>query len=417
MKQTGPSEAGARVIAAGLPYLVADTDMSDASWVGRLRAQTSETGRRGLYLLLRQDGVPSATITCTDLAQTTDDELRRAAKAALANAAVAGGGVGARPSVTVCICTYGRPSGLRSLFDSLLHQEDSEFDVLVVDNTAIPSAEVQAVVEMYAERLDVRLAHQPIKGLSNARNRAVEEARSDVVAWIDDDEEADVAWIQQIRRAFADSTVDCVCGRMIPARIENEAHLLFEQFGGHNKGAAARPHQFHRSTLGRRLYYPLPAFGSGGNMAIRTEVIRGLPQFDAFLGAGAPCPGGEDTLFFTQLLEAGKRLIFEPSVVTWHHHRETEDELTQQLMSYGRGLGGYYAALLLGRPSRLLALMALLPRAIIDQMHPNSLRNNTASARLTSLRVGNRRAVIDGAATYFRLRRAQRSTASRRVGP
>jgi hypothetical protein len=47
-------------------------------------------------------------------------------------------------------------------------------------------------------------------------------------------------------------------------------------------------------------------------------------------------------------------MVYQPTSITWHYHRETLSELQSQLHGYGTGLVGYYAALIVHRPMLLL---------------------------------------------------------------
>ena len=78
---------------------------------------------------------------------------------------------------------------------------------------------------------------EPRPGLARARNRALSAVRTDLVAWIDDDEVADPDWVRRLKEGFAhEAKPAAVCGVMLPAELEFEAQVRFEQYGGFNKG-------------------------------------------------------------------------------------------------------------------------------------------------------------------------------------
>ncbi len=144
------------------------------------------------------------------------------------------------------------------------------------------------MVQEFAERGPVDYVVEPAPGLSRARNRAVATAPGEILAWIDDDDEADPHWLSEIARALADHPeASVVSGVIVPAELRTPAQLLFEQFGGHSKGRGFTPDKFSPATARRQSpLYPLPPFGTGANMTFRPGVIESIGGFDEALGAG-----------------------------------------------------------------------------------------------------------------------------------
>jgi O-antigen biosynthesis protein len=90
----------------------------------------------------------------------------------------------ALPACTAAICTRHRTVQLRRALASLGAQSEAPLEVLVIDN-APDSDETQRVVE--CEFPSVRCVREPRQGLDFARNRALTEARGEIVAFLDDD--------------------------------------------------------------------------------------------------------------------------------------------------------------------------------------------------------------------------------------
>ncbi len=100
------------------------------------------------------------------------------------------------PAISVCIATYRRREGLARLLASLADLElpdGVEIEIVVVDNDAEGSA--TPVLDAWSGPHPMRSLQDPWKNLSHVRNRAVEAARGEWVAFIDDDEVADPAWL------------------------------------------------------------------------------------------------------------------------------------------------------------------------------------------------------------------------------
>jgi glycosyltransferase involved in cell wall biosynthesis len=317
------------------------------------------------------------------------------------------------PHITVVVCTRERPGALARCLDSLLAQEYPGFRVLVVDNAPETSATAE-VVRSAARRGAVDYLREPRAGLSFARNAAVAATAGQILAWIDDDEVADRHWLAEIARALADHPeADVISGVIVPAELETDAQLWFEQFGGHSKGRGFRGDVFGPATAHRQSpLYPLPPFGTGANMTFRPGVIERIGGFDTALGAGTPAMGSEDTLAFTQVLVGGGTIVYQPSAVTHHYHRRDLAGLEKQMVGYGAGLTAAYTSLLMRRPGLLWALLKLAPTALRDLTAPDSLRVSTLRDDFPKdLLKANRRGMLAGPRAYLRGRRAARGAA------
>ena len=67
----------------------------------------------------------------------------------------------------------------------------------------------------------------------SARNRAILEAKGEIIAYTDDDVVADPGWIKALATVFAeDPDVMAVTGLVVPFELETEAQVLFERDGG-----------------------------------------------------------------------------------------------------------------------------------------------------------------------------------------
>jgi len=267
------------------------------------------------------------------------------------------------PPISVVVCTRDRPTQLETCLDRLRRQEYPRFEVVVVDNAPATDA-VERLVEPLADGpARFRYHAEPRPGLSWARNAGTAAADSDIIAFLDDDDEPDQHWLAGIATGFArGGVIGCVAGLILPARLDTAAEELFEQQGGHRLGRGFEPETFTRSGPQSPLF-PLPPFGTGANMAFRRETLTRIGGFDVALGAGTRTFAGEDTLAFTLALLSGCDIAYEPSALMWHHHRPDMDGLGRQLRGYSVGLTAFYAALLRHRPGVLPGLVRLLPAA------------------------------------------------------
>lgn len=197
------------------------------------------------------------------------------------------------PHITVCICTFQRPRLLERLLNELDRQRTDglfTYSVVVVDNDHRASG--RGAVESFRgrSRLQVRYEVEPEQSIALARNRAVENARGEFIAFIDDDEFPGPSWLVGLFQALHGMKADGVLGPVLP-------HFETEPPAWVVKGK----------------FYDRPSHPTGtvlawsetrtGNVLLRRDLFaheknRFLPEFGS---------GGEDRDFFRRMISQGRR--------------------------------------------------------------------------------------------------------------
>ncbi|MEJ7810919.1 MAG: glycosyltransferase [Gemmatimonadaceae bacterium] len=233
------------------------------------------------------------------------------------------------PTATVAVCTRDRTDDLRRCLDALRTLPDDGQEVLVVDNC--PSSD--ATRDLVARYPGVRYVREERAGLDIARNRALHEARGDVVAFTDDDAAADPGWLRALLRNFGDPRTLCVTGLTMPLELETEAQEWFERTSSFGRG-------FWRATYDGTVHSTLAVarIGAGVNMALRRSAVEAIGPFDEALDAGTPTQSGGDHEMFTRILASGYKIIYEPAALVWHRHRRDWHSLRKALYGYGVGV-------------------------------------------------------------------------------
>jgi O-antigen biosynthesis protein len=247
-----------------------------------------------------------------------------------------------RAAVTVAVCTRNHASMLPECLDAIaaIDYPRHLLDVLIVDN-APDDDSTRDVVSRYA---DFRYASEPRPGLDWARNRAVLEARGEIIAYTDDDVSVDGAWVRAIAAAFEEEPhAACVTGLVVPDEIDSEAQRLFEVYGGFNRGFSRWVYRVDVAAGERaaRSYGGTGRFGTGANMAFRRSFFDLEGLFDPALDVGTPANGGGDLEMFFRVLKAGHALVYEPAALVRHRHRREYAALRTQLANNGIGFYAY----------------------------------------------------------------------------
>ncbi|BCL37655.1 glycosyltransferase family 2 protein [Nostoc sp. MS1] len=262
------------------------------------------------------------------------------------------------PSLTIAICTKDRPDNLARCLHSLkeLLQQALELDVLVIDNA--PSDD--RTQKLVGSLPWVRYVREPKPGLDFARNKALQSAKGEFLAFLDDDVVVDRRWLTGLITAWQENPdAAAFTGLVLPYELETEAQILFEQRGGFRRG-------FQKIRYGQILpgnpLHPCGAgiFGAGCNMAFRREVLLKIGGFDEALDTGAPLPGGGDLDIFYRVIRAGYTLVYEPEYLVFHQHRREYEKLQRQYWSWGLGFMAFVIKAYQTDPPQRSKLRALI---------------------------------------------------------
>ena len=245
----------------------------------------------------------------------------------------------AGPSISVLVCTRGRPEHLRRCLSALQRLNPGPAEIIVVDN----APEDQSVFEVVKAFAGVIYCPEHAVGLSRARNRGIWRSSGEILAFTDDDAMVHPGWLLGVRQSLSQKGIYGMSGLVLAEKLETESQVRFEfDFGGFNGGY--RPivfdSFFFKSMLNKGV--PVWRIGAGANMAFRREVFSRIGFFDERLGAGAAgcC---EDSEFWYRMLAAGMAIRYEPRAVIWHTHRAGREAFQNQMHQYMRG---HVAALL-----------------------------------------------------------------------
>ncbi len=240
----------------------------------------------------------------------------------------------AAPRVSLITPTQRRPEGLARAMRSLFAQtgvNTARLELVVVDNDQRPSA--KAGVEALAREapFPVIYVHEPRAGVANARNAAMAAASGELIAFLDDDEEAPPGWLAALLAAQTRFDADAVFGPVrgrAPASVGAHRPYL-ERFFSREGPAEA-------GMLSR--YY-----GCGDSLVRRAA----LPHPTAPFSAERNHIGGEDDMLFGGMQAAGARFAWEPAAWVWEDPAPERLSLSYTLrraFAYGQGPSSHCAA-------------------------------------------------------------------------
>jgi GT2 family glycosyltransferase len=219
-------------------------------------------------------------------------------------------------SVVVCVYTMRRWDDIVSALDALEVQTHAVQRVIaVVDHNDELLSRLSSAAATRRIPVDV-IPNSRGRGLSGARNTAIEVCTTDLVAFLDDDARPESTWLELLVQPFCDPRVQITGGRATPNWPNDRPRWFPEEFdwvvGSTYKGMPTDLADV------RNVH--------GASMAFRSEVFARIGGFDEGLGRIGTLPVGcEETELCIRLAQAepSARIVFCPESLV--HHRVSDD--------------------------------------------------------------------------------------------
>lgn len=214
-----------------------------------------------------------------------------------------------RPTLSAVVCTHTieRWDALVRAITSLQAQDAPPAEIiLVVDHN--PELLTRAAEAFAGVRV---VENRQQRGLAGARNTAIDEATSDIVAFLDDDAWAAEDWADRLIAVYEDPSVAAVGGTVEPAWVTGRPDWFPPEFDW-VVGCTYRGLPTVRSTVRNVI---------GANMSFRRTALDAIGGFDELLGrVGSDGAGCEETELCIRLAQHDPtaRIIFEPQARVQH---------------------------------------------------------------------------------------------------
>ncbi|HEX3790972.1 MAG TPA: glycosyltransferase [Pseudonocardiaceae bacterium] len=278
-------------------------------------------------------------------------------------------------SVVICAYTEKRWADLLAAIESAHDQEHRPTEILVVidHNPALAARLTAHLAEHPAGALapvEVRvLENYGARGLSGARNTALAECVSEIVAFLDDDACARPGWLDRLLTHYADERVVGVGGAATPAWPTGRRPVTLPVSGGR-----AQPVRGELDWVVGCTYTGQPRKAAevrnlmGCNMSFRREVFLRVGGFTESIGrVGAVPLGCEETELCIRIRRADPtaRIVFEPTSLVYH--KVSPDRLTWSYLrrrSYAEGVSKAAVSTMVGAEHALSTERAYTSRII-----------------------------------------------------
>lgn len=220
-------------------------------------------------------------------------------------------GTKAFPKISVVICTYNRDKFIRTALQKLSEQtlRPEEYEVIIIDNRSTDNtADICKTFIAEHPGFNFRYVFEEKKGLSFARNRGWQEAKSAIVTYIDDDAEATNNFLEGILQFFA-KHADAVGagGRIIPVYPDTgEPEWMNKYLNGFvgRVDFGDTPKVFEG-----KMKYP-----AGCNMTYRKEVLQQVGGFNNELTFRS-----DDKYIYNEVKKVSDKIFYLPSATVYHN--------------------------------------------------------------------------------------------------
>jgi glycosyltransferase involved in cell wall biosynthesis len=216
--------------------------------------------------------------------------------------------------ISAIVCTYNQASYLQKSLASLIGQTlpKERFEIIVVDNGSIDHT--REVCDLFNESVHLRYLYEPVVGLSQARNTGWRNARSEFVAFLDDDAIANPDWLERIVDRFKtlNPSPASVGGKILPIWEQQPPAWLTQELEKYlgvvnwiNEGC----------FLGDEGFYL-----AGSNVAYRRQVLEEMGGFSTSLGRRREkLLSNEELLMQCHLKRRGLPIFYDPEISVQHH--------------------------------------------------------------------------------------------------
>ena len=225
--------------------------------------------------------------------------------------------------VTVIIVTHNRPECLERCLQQLEKVKYRDYITVVADSSpSTPAA------ELLAAKYGAEYRSTPVKGVSRARNLGAHNARSEILAYLDDDMVPHPNWLGALAESFSDISVMAVSGPVLSLALfgsgepELQNSLNSTPWGPRSFSIEeTNPQWFERANFG----------GIGdGNFALRRSAFLQIRGFDERIGRGSAINTSEEHYAYYRVIDLGGKVTYLPQAIVFHQDSPICKELAQK---------------------------------------------------------------------------------------
>lgn len=217
--------------------------------------------------------------------------------------------------IALIVTVLNEGDSIHHLMESILAQTRQPDELVIVDGGSADNT--VAVIQSYADRLPLRVVVEPGCNISQGRNRAIAEARGDIIAITDAGVRLEADWLEQLTRPLLDDPALMVAAGFFAADPRTRFEVAM--------GAAVLP---LADEIDPDRFLP-----SSRSVAVRRAALDRAGGYPEWLDY---C---EDLVFDLRLRASGAPFVFVPGAVAHFRPRGSLRAYFRQYYLYARGDG------------------------------------------------------------------------------
>ena len=247
----------------------------------------------------------------------------------------------ALPFVSVVIACPRGSKVLDECIAALEKQTYRDFEVIVLPDTDLDLGE---------RALDLRIIPTGKVRPAEKRNIGIDKAKGSIVAFIDDDAYPEAHWLEYAIKYFGDEAIGAVGGPGVTP--PNDPYLARVGGRAYDNILLSGNYRYRYKAGGvKRDVDDYPSC----NLFVCTDLLRKINGYRTDFWPG------EDTLLCKDIIDSGKRIVYDPWVVVNHHRRSLFGPHLRQLGRYAFHRGYFVKRY----PSNSLRFSYFIPSAFV----------------------------------------------------
>lgn len=217
-----------------------------------------------------------------------------------------------KPEISVVICTFNRPEGLKRVVECCIQQittDDLCCEIIVSDNS--PSGYAENIVQSL-NRHGVCVLWVPSSpaNIAVARNKGIAASSAEVVVFLDDDMTIEDKWLRSMYEILQRTSADCAISSLIPVSegkkaVTGMSATFFSRLLDMPDGTPVSP--------GEKPDMPSVTVATSGSIWRRASCFTDPLPFDPKFGK----TGGEDCDLFLRLENRRKKIVWCGSAIAY----------------------------------------------------------------------------------------------------
>lgn len=222
----------------------------------------------------------------------------------------------AKYKICVAICSYNRYDLLSKAIDSAIAQDfdKKQYEIIIIDNSPENSNQKKFHKKYHQATASTQYLFEPIPGLSQARNTALKNCDSELIAYIDDDAIAHKNWLTELWAAYSQfkDKAGVIGGRIDPLWESPRPDWLHDKLVAHftviDWGGNTRIARENEWLAGANITFKSDHF----------KKIGGFPTNLGRVGNSNILLSNEEVDVLEKFLAAGYEKIYAPKAIVDH---------------------------------------------------------------------------------------------------